>query len=556
MKTKTKAAPPPLVEEKEEKLKLTREQKVAFDAAELGHDNVLIMGKPGVGKSVLTRALVTDGNKDWKVAAPTGLAALNVNGRTLHSTFRLPASQGVIEPDFNVFNLDGDAEAFIKYQVKHLIVDEISMVRCDMFDYLDRLLRYVKGVPTQPFGGIQIVMVGDFFQLPPVVVGDEKMDLKVAGYESPFIFSSQVFVNNRDKFKVVLLEEVLRQVGDPEFITLLNEARNGFSEYFPKHIKMVERLNKQVGKPNDIRIKLCGTNKQAAEVNEFELRKLQPPLKKFIAKKFGEWPALPVEEFLELKVGAQVMVKMNKADRHPNYSVKASGPFISKVVNGTLGVVVDLHLEKANFAVVGERGREVDDLTDKHAEYDDIATAEAEGHITKAEAESLREKIRSSEKIALLANKGENIFARKLRLMREAKENGTAREYNGPDPELKKEVEKVTIKLDNGTLVPIYRQRWERKVKRRDPETKQWAEEVVASYEQMPLTLAWAISIHKSQGQSFDKVHIDLKKIFAPGQAYVALSRVRSLAGLSLEAPTSVKAFYADKEVLKFYKTL
>jgi ATP-dependent DNA helicase PIF1 len=546
MKTKTKPVKkvtslPSLTTGGEESFKLTREQKVAFDAAELGHDNVLIMGKPGVGKSVLTRALVTNGNKDWKVCAPTGLAALNVNGRTLHSTFRLPASQGIIEPDFNVFNLDNDAENYIKYQVKHLIIDEISMVRCDMFDYVDRLLRTVKGVPTQPFGGIQIVMVGDFFQLPPVVIGDEKMDLKRAGYESPFIFSSMVFQNNRDKFKVVLLEEVLRQVGDPEFITLLNEARNGLSEYFPKHAKLIERLNKQVGKPEDIRIKLCGTNKQAAEVNEYELRKLQPPSKKYTAKKFGEWPALPVEEFLELKVGAQVMVKMNKADRNPNYSVKMSGPFVSKVVNGTLGVVVDLHLETIPKA--SEISSEVMD------EYDDVAVAEAEGHITFEEANSLREKIRSSEKIAALATK-------ELRLLREAKEKGTVREYSGPDIEIKKDVEKVTIKLDNGTLVPIYRQRWERKVKRRDPESNMWVEDVVASYEQMPLTLAWAISIHKSQGQSFDKVHIDLKKIFAPGQAYVALSRCRSLAGVSLEAPTSVRSFYADKDVLKFYKTL
>jgi ATP-dependent DNA helicase PIF1 len=513
--------------------KLTDEQKIAFDAAELSHHNVLIMGKPGVGKSVLTRALVTDGLKDWTTAAPTGLAALNVGGKTLHSLFRLPVSQGIIAPDFNVFNIDDRTENFLRYRLKYLIIDEISMVRADTFDYLDRLLRNVKGVPGAPFGGIQIVMVGDFFQLPPVVVDDEKLQLKSYGYESPFVFSSYVFRNHRELFKIVMLNEVLRQIGDPTFINLLNEAREGFEATFPKHIKMVEMLNKQVGAPNDIRIKLAGTNKQAQEINDLEMRKINAPSKRFKAEKFGEWPALPVDEFLELKVGCQVMVKKNKADMPPNYSVRLNGPFVSKVVNGTLGVV-----ENIGVVPMRELSNPLDWDAIDYASDQAFETANKLGLLDEEERQEFaNDKVVSLKVMELRAKAPTNIFKR---LMEEAP---------------KKEVEKVTIRLDNGEHVNIYRTRWERKVKRKG-EDGQWEEQVVASYEQMPLQLAWAISIHKSQGQSFDKVHINLSRIFAPGQAYVALSRCRSLAGISLEAPTSPKSFYSDKKVLEFTRSL
>jgi ATP-dependent DNA helicase PIF1 len=523
---KNSAASPQLEETTPPKFTLTEEQRIAFDAAELGHNNVLIMGKPGVGKSVLTRALVESGNKDWRVAAPTGLAALNVFGRTLHSMFRLPASQGAIHPEFNVFNVDGSTENFIRYQLKYLIIDEISMVRADMFDYMDRLLRHVKRVPTQPFGGIQIVMVGDFFQLPPVVVGDEKLQLKAYGYESPFVFSSKVFRENPDKFKVVFLNKVLRQVGDPGFITFLNSAREGLCT--PAQIATI---NKQVGKPDDIRIKLCGTNKQADEVNLVEMQKLKGARKIFKSKKFGEWPAVPAPEDIELRVGAQVMVKKNKADMPPNYSTRLYGPFISKVVNGTLGVIVSLDDNEVNGKITSIH-------LDKHVVEETrraFDTANALNMVDEEEQQEARNLEIVSERVAKL--RADNLLQ---------EETAT---------EIKEKPECVTLRLDNGEEVKIYRARWERKVKKKLDDGS-WEEQLVASYEQMPLAPAWAISIHKSQGQSFDKVHIDLKKIFAPGQAYVALSRCRSLAGISLECPTSTGAFYADRDVLKFSKSL
>ncbi len=455
---------------------LNKDQQKAFNAIEGTLDNYLIHGKPGVGKSVLIRALTEDGNKSYTLAAPTGLAALNIGGRTLHSIFRLPTSNGIMPEDYNVFPNDDRVLNFIRYQIKHLIIDEISMVRADMFDYVDRLMRYAKQQPDKPFGGAQVIIIGDFYQLPPVVTREEVVPLRMAGFSSPFVFSSKVF---QSCFKTLFLDEVLRQKGDPDFIDLLNSARTG--EVHPQQLKTI---NKQVGLPDDIRIKLAGTNKQADEINWSELRAIQAEEKKYQSSKFGEWPALPAEELLTLKVGAQVMVKMNGADRPPSLR----GEFVSGVVNGTLGKVVKflekLPRSKTNYSV----GDLVEDMLD------------------------------------------------------------------GIEIETTGGIEAVVIEKDNGEQATIYRKRWERKVKEKIGD--KWEEKVVASYEQIPLALAWAISIHKSQGQSFDKVHIDATKIFAPGQLYVALSRGRSLAGISLQVPVTTSKIWANRDVLQFFDTL
>lgn len=338
------------------------------------------------------------------------------------------------------------------------------MVRADTFDYIDRLLQHIKR-DTRPFGGVQVIAIGDFYQLPPVVAGkQEALQMREAGYDTPFVFSSKVF---KDTFKMLNLNEVLRQKGDPEFIELLAAARTG--SMHPKHTKI---LNTKVGKPNDLRIYLTCTNKEADTVNQGELRKIAEPEIVFQAIKFGEWPALPAEQELRLKVGAQVMVKMNGADKKPTKSV-SGGMEGSKVVNGTLGVITEIH-------------------------------------------------------------------------------DQDPRERDGGMDIGEKFVPHVKIRMDNGSVVPIYMKRWERKIKEKIAD--KWEERVVASYEQVPLSLAWAISIHKSQGQSFDKAHIDLKKVFAPGQAYVALSRVRSMAGVSFESGITTSMFISNREVDEFFE--
>lgn len=435
--------------------KLTKNQQAAYNLVHDTNYNVAIIGKPGVGKSVLINALrKASQEKVYVLGAPTGLAALNIKGRTIHSIFRIPISQGIIHPSYDKYPTDSKVVNMIKHYVNHLVIDEISMVRADIFDYIDRCLQYCKG-NNLPFGGAQVIIVGDFFQLPPIVKTDEKIQLREAGYNSEFTFDSFAF--KRGDFKIVLLEEVLRQKGDPTFIEILHRARTGHPTGSD-----LRTLNKLVGLPKDLRIKLASRNQDADDTNKSEMKKLPEPDFHFTAQKFGHWDALPVEEDLVLRKGAQVMVKKNGADKPDDFR----GEFHSKVVNGTLAIVEEI-----------------------------IPSA--------AEAD---------------------------------------------------EGEKVKIKLENGEIITIYRKRWERKIKEKVGD--KWEERVIASYEQLPLVPAWSISIHKSQGQTFDKVHINANRIFAPGQLYVALSRCKSLQGLSFEQPLYPRQFFANLTVVDFHNEL
>lgn len=448
-----------------EKVTLTKSQQAVFDEIEYTFNNVLLCGKPGTGKSVITRFLQNNGSKTYHFSASTGLAAININARTLHSLLRLPV--GLLPPDFNNFTTDDRTIANIKYNIKYLVIDEVSMVRADLLDFIDRQLKYIKGTDL-PFGGIQVIMVGDFFQLPPVVVGAENQQMKEFGWQSPFAFHSKAFINGN--FKTFFLDEVLRQKGDNKFIELLDRARIG--QPTPKDLALI---NKCVGKPDEFSINLCATNAQADQINGGKLRAIPGEATTFNATIFGNWPkqAYPTEEKLQLKVGAVVMVKQNGADRPPGLK----GEFASAVVNGTIGKVREIFQSSKNSAPSPEG------------------------------------------------------------------------ETNGSN------VARVVIELPNGSIATIYSKRWEQKV--REPMGNgQYEERVVASFEQMPLSLAWAISMHKSQGQTFDKAHIDASKVFAAGQLYVALSRVRSLAGLTLEAPLDAKKFMVNAHVVRFFNSL
>lgn len=426
--------------------KLTKNQQEIFDLVESSNSNILIQGKPGVGKSVLIHALTNHGNKTYTLAAPTGLAALNIGGKTLHSLFMLPVSQGIIHPDFNKFTTNDNVLNNILYKIKHLIIDEVSMVRADMLDYIDRLLRYAKN-SDKSFGGVQMILVGDFYQLPPVVIREEQPQLRAYGYKSSFVFDSLSFQD----FNIQELTEVLRQKGDPKFIDLLGSAREGVMT-----TRQISDLNKNVGHPGDVRIRVCGINSQADLVNKLEMDKIDATAFIYQSSKYGEWPAFPAEEVLNLKVGAQVMVKKNGSDRPEG---DRTAGFVSKVVNGTLGKITSLHIDRVGIQIEGEE---------------------------------------------------DEVF--------------------------------------------IYQRNWERKVK--VFKDNEWTEVIVASFQQIPLALAWAISIHKSQGQSFDKTHVDASRIFAAGQLYVALSRCRTMAGLSFEARVNPKSFFTNKDVVRFFNSI
>lgn len=430
-----------------ELLPLTNTQQYILDAIEATDDNIFVTGKPGVGKSVLIRALRETGSKDYIVAAPTGLAAQNANGKTLHSVFGIPVSQGIFTKDFDKFTQNTNVINFVIHRVKHLIIDEISMVRVDVLEYTHRFLCQCKGNQL-PFGGIQVIAFGDFYQLPPVCNAADLKALRTEGWSSEFAFASPLF----DTFKPYVLSEVLRQKGDNTFINILHNAR-----IEKLSVKDIANLNKRVQKCTDFRVRLCGKNSQADIVNQKHLKDIKADATTYKADKFGYFPADPVDATLQLKVGAQVLIKKNDADKKPGkQGERASG----QVVNGSLGIVRELPTVTAG------------------------------------------------------------------------------------------ETPHVIVELSNGTTVPIYRQRWEEKKKERIGD--QWTERVVASFEQIPLQLAWAISMHKSQGQSFEAVHVDPKSIFAAGQLYVALSRSRSLDGLTLESKVTADKFFAAPEVVKF----
>lgn len=475
---------------KNQEFQLTPTQRKFVEQVETTNDNFFLNGSPGTGKSVVTRFLNSfEGTKNWTVCAPTGLAARNANGNTLHKTFRLPISDGIVDPSYNNYPTDSRVVGFLRFGITNLIIDEISMVRADVFDYIDRMLRYIKRVDL-PFGGIQVVVVGDFCQLPPVVKAGDGKALKEAGWNSPYAFSSKVFAS----FKVLTLTEVLRQKGDREFIDLLQNARSG--KVTPK--QMVALNNQVEPEPDDIRIKLYAWNSQADAVNRAELAKIAEPSTTFESVCMGDWPDFPCDPRLELKVGAQVMIKRNGADRSP----ETEGEYISDVVNGTMGIVKEICGKKNPFPndsfIMDAKGTKYGDLDQEFHE--------------------------------LYCNE--------------------VQEWNSNPAKWY-----VVVETSAGDR-KIYWGTWQRTVKVKNEAENKWEEKVVASFSQMPLALAWAITMHKSQGQSFDKVHIDASKASSPGQLYVALSRCRTLEGITLQQRINIDKFKTDPRVNEFYVNL
>lgn len=427
-------------------MKLTAKQQLIFDAIESSTDNFMILGKPGVGKSVLINALVDRGKKNYSIAAPTGLAAINIGGKTLHSLFKIPVFENGIIP-LNV-NLPEKRDLLGLHHVHHLIIDEVSMLRADLLDYIDRVMKHFRGNDS-PFGGIQVIMVGDFCQLPPVCRAEDRKELVAAGYQSEFAFSAHSF--ELEMFKIFELTEVLRQKDDLYFMEILNAARFGTLTN-----SMIKDLNALVGSPKELTITLTATNKQADEINSNEMRRINQEEAFYAAEVSGEWPEAlwPLPGSIRLKPTAQVMVRKNGADRDPARPEDKE----YALVNGTLGVIEEI-----------ERDR-------------------------------------------------------------------------------------LYIKTDHGTH-PVYRQDFSR-TRKEEQEDGTWKNKVYANFNQMPLLPAWAISMHKSQGQSFDRVNIDPSKVFAPGQLYVALSRARTMAGMTLLSSVDSRKFAINRIVKSFYEAL
>ena len=422
------------------KIEHTKEFDLTYKFATETNQNIFLTGKAGTGKTTFLKYLRQKSIKKIIVAAPTGVAAINARGVTLHSLFQLPF--GVILPDLD-FVRDAENSVInhpliskIHYSseklnllrsIELLIIDEASMLASYILDAIDVILRFVRRKPESPFGGVQLLLIGDLYQLPPVVKRED-WEILQDFYSSIFFFDSFVL---RDNFPIVIeLKEIYRQK-DEKFIEILNGIRN--NDITEENFRLLNsRLQRNfIPKNNDGYITLTTHNYQSDEINRRKLNNLSSRTYVYLAEIIGEFPEniFPAEEELELKTGAQVMFLKNDTEG-------------KKYFNGKIGV------------------------------------------ITKLDANSI----------------------------------------------------KVKCKDDLGEI-EVKKCEWQNIKYKIEPDTREITEEVLGTFIQYPLRLAWAITIHKSQGLTFEKAVIDAEKAFAIGQVYVALSRCTSLKGLVLSSP-------------------
>jgi ATP-dependent DNA helicase PIF1 len=444
----------------------------ALDIMEGTPHHVFITGKAGTGKSTLLELWRGQTLKRIAVLAPTGVAALNVRGQTIHSFFgfkpdvtpeavrKLAKGRGAAADRVALYrNLDA------------IVIDEVSMVRADLMDCVEKFLRLNGPRPKEWFGGLQMVFIGDLYQLPPVVTGQERglfapdppslrrgfgpaagpspASLSAARYESPYFFSARIFAEPDFAMDFIELEKVYRQ-SDAAFIGLLNAIRNRSID--EEQIALLNsRLDPAFSPPDgEFYITLTSTNDLAAARNREKLASLSGRTRRYEGLVEGEFDrrSFPTEEALELKKGAQVMLLTN--DRRGRY------------VNGTIGRVAKIT---------------------KVPDEDDV----------------------------------------------------------------------VTVELPDGDEVDLSPNTWEIFRFQYDSEADRIESESVGSFTQYPLRLAWAVTIHKSQGKTFDRVVVDIGRgAFAHGQVYVALSRCTSFEGLVLRTPIRKSHIWMDWRIVRF----
>ena len=400
--------------------------------------SLFLTGKAGTGKTTFLREVVCYTKKKCIVLAPTGIAAVNAGAMTIHSFFQFglgPFVQGVIEPKSD-FRINKSKLELIRH-LQLLIIDEVSMVRADLMDHIDVELRRIRR-NSKPFGGVQLLMIGDLQQLPPIAHGGED-ELLRQYYKTLYFFSSAALKSM--KYSCIELKNVYRQT-DRHFIDILNHARNctltsqDISDLNARYIPGFSP------KPEDGYIRLMTHNRQVDYVNETELEKLDSEPYTFVAAVTGTFPeeSYPTADSLTLKKGAQVMFIKNDPER--------------RFINGTLGEVKSI---------------------DKNS---------------------------------------------------------------------------IAVRLaESGAIIDVEPMEWQNIRYQFDEESKEISSKQIGRFKQYPLKAAWAITVHKSQGLTFDKAIIDVHAAFSPGQAYVALSRCRTLDGLVLSSPVSASVFMRDNAV-------
>ena len=419
--------------------------------------SVFLTGKAGTGKTTLLREIIETTHKNTVVVAPTGIAALNAGGVTIHSMFQLPFGGFIPDnsaPDFSEstkfetkatlrrhFKMSGLKKSVIR-NMELLIIDEVSMLRADLLDAMDFMMQTVRK-RNQPFGGVQVLFIGDLLQLPPVIRDDEWYTLKKY-YKGKFFFHSLVVQQNPPLY--IELDKIFRQTDDA-FISVLNNLRNNQISK-----EDIAALNQYVQPDFDLKankgyITLTTHNAKADSMNTEALEALEGKEWKYSPEITGDFPdkIFPLDEILRLKEGAQIMF------------VKNDLSFDKKYFNGKMGVVKSL----------------------------------------------------------------------------------SAKEILVHFPEENKTIE-------------VEKYEWQNIRYKVNDTTKEIEEEVLGTFVHYPIKLAWAITVHKSQGLTFDKAALDVSQVFLPGQAYVALSRLRSLNGLILLSPLQMNGISNDQDVMDY----
>ena len=418
-------------------------QELAYHYVQHTNRCIFLTGKAGTGKTTFLRRLKQECPKQMAVVAPTGVAAINAEGVTIHSLFQLP-------PQLFLPTYEARRQLFSEMQMRAnkqrvlrnlelLVIDEVSMVRADLLDTIDAVLRHFKHRPTIPFGGVQLLVIGDLFQLSPVV-REEEWRLLQPFYDGPYFFQARVFRELKPVY--IEFEHVYRQT-NVEFLSILNEVRN--NALTPQSFAVLNgRVQKFSGSGEAITLSTHNSKVDAINQREMDaLKGKEYTYKATITDTFPE-SMYPIDEQLTLKVGARVMFIKNDSSTDKLY------------YNGKLGVVTSLSKQA------------------------------------------------------------------------------------------------IHVRCDDGTEVNVHNEVWENIRYNADSGSDQVQTEIIGTFTHYPLRLAWAITIHKAQGLTFDQLIIDAEDAFAAGQVYVALSRCRSLEGLTLLTPIPTRALTNAREVLQF----
>ena len=421
--------------------------ELAYEYVQHTNRCIFLTGKAGTGKTTFLRRLKQECPKQMAVVAPTGVAAINAEGVTIHSLFQLPPQLFLPTPEarkqlFSEMQMRAQKQRVLR-NLELLVIDEVSMVRSDLLDTIDAVLRHIKHQPNHPFGGVQVLVIGDLFQLSPVA-REEEWRMLQDYYRGPYFFQAHVFQLLNPVY--IELDHVFRQ-SNIDFVEILNQVRN--NTLTPQSLQMLNTRYLPEFKADEQKeyyIVLSTHNRKVDAINQREMDTLPGKVYQYSATIKDTFPEsmYPMDEVLTLKLGARVMFTKNDSSSEKRY------------YNGKLGIVSH--------------------LTDKT----------------------------------------------------------------------------ITVTCEGEEPIDVHRETWENIRYTSDAGSEAVQPEVIGTFTHYPLRLAWAITIHKAQGLTFDHVVIDAEDAFAAGQVYVALSRCRTLEGIVLLTPIPSRALTNAKEVLAF----